>query len=142
MTERKVKPVKDEYPAPGELGPVSIERWHRYRERMMAEAGPGRRPEEWWLYDRQMPPPDGPGREHIRLYELGELSEAELALFMPEWRARWEQANEPGFSYCLGQLPGTTSANLVYGAEARRRFFLWAGIPPAIRKTWAAERRR
>jgi hypothetical protein len=37
---------------------------------------------------------------------------------MPRWWKDYEKANEPGFGYCTGQLPGTYSAHWVYGAEA------------------------
>jgi hypothetical protein len=68
------------------------------------------------------------------------LSEAELAQLMPRWREDYEKANEPRFGYCTGQLPGTYSAHWVYGAEARHRFFRWAGIPREIVKRFDAER--
>src|SRR5215218_1633820 len=40
----------DDYPAPGEPRPVSVERWQRHRETLLANAPVGRRPEEWWAY--------------------------------------------------------------------------------------------
>jgi hypothetical protein len=37
---------------------------------------------------------------------MGELSAAELAKLMPRWREEYERANDPAFSYCVGQVAG------------------------------------
>jgi hypothetical protein len=45
---------------------------------------PGRRPHEWWLYERVRKCPDN---QAAALYRMGELSGAELAELMKCWRA-------------------------------------------------------
>jgi hypothetical protein len=133
MSERKRKPQRDDYPRPWEERPVSIERWHRHRALMMERSHPGRRPPEWWLYEMGLERPDGNQVE--RLYQMGELSEAELARLMPGWRAYYEHAQEvDSFD--------TDDAGVLEGAAARRAFCRWAGIPRAIVKQWDVERKR
>ena len=83
------------------------------------------------------------GTETERLYDRGELSEAELAELMPGWRERYEQAQKPGFSYCIGHKnPGDTFASWIEGLAAQKALYRWAGIPVAIIRRWDAERRR
>ena len=139
MSERRIKAPKDDLPRPWERGPISIERWLRHRETMMQLAYPGSRPHEWWQYQKQMPRPE---QETERLYDRGELSEAELAELMPGWRERYEQAQKPGFSYCIGHKnPGDTFASWIEGLAAQKALYRWAGIPVAIIRRWDAERR-
>ncbi len=102
----------------------------------------GSRPEEWWAYEKQMDRPANLGCERIALFEMGELSEAELAELMLEWRQCYERAQAPGFSYCIGSRPGETFARWLMGAAARRAEYRWAGIPRAILKKWDARRAR
>ena len=135
MTERRIKARKDDYPKPWEAHPISRDRWRRHRDRMMEETRAGSRPDEWWEYERKMDPPRSLGEEHVALFEMGELSEEELAELMVHWRERYEKANEPGFSYCTGN-------GWLTGEEAQRRMYCWAGIPPAIVKQWDAARAR
>jgi hypothetical protein len=80
--------------------PVSLERWERHRDLMMASTAAGRRPDEWWLYERQMERPRD--READVLYQMGELDDAELAELIPRWRDHFDRANEPDFLYCTG----------------------------------------
>ena len=117
-----------------ETEPVSIDRWRKHRGRMMANAHAGHRPQEWWLYERQMVRPYED--EAATLYEMGELSEAELAELLLRWREWYEQANEPGFSYCAG------NGHWLEGAAARRAQYKWAGIPRTFLQQWNAERKR
>jgi hypothetical protein len=65
---------------------------------------------------------------------MGELTDAEVAEVMPQWRDRYEQAIEPGFSYLAS---GGVRLN---GLEAKQAFYRWAGIPPAIVREWDAKR--
>lgn len=133
MSERRIKPTKDDYPPPWEDRPVSIERWRKHRGVMLQWAYPGSRPREWWLYEKQMPRPD---QEAAALLEMGELSAAELAELMPVWRERYERSWEPGFVYNAG------ARGWLEGAPARKAWYRLFGIPPAIVRQWNAERRR
>jgi hypothetical protein len=120
--------------------PVSLECWQKHRARFMRDEPDGHRPDEWWLYEKQMQPP---AQETVALYEMGELGEAELGRLTALWRERYEQAQRPGFRHCIGQAnPGDTFASWVEGAEARRQHYRWAQIPPALLKQWDAERKR
>jgi hypothetical protein len=121
-------------PKPWEARPVSEERWHRHRDRMMAAVGAGVRPTEWWAYETEATRPTDRGDETIALYEMGEFGEAEVAELMPQWRERYEQAIEPGFSYLARDSVRLT------GLEAKQAFYRWAGIPPAIVRQFDAER--
>jgi hypothetical protein len=53
VTARRLKAPKDDFPQPWEIGPISEERWNKHRDRMLAFAGPRRRPSEWWIYEKQ-----------------------------------------------------------------------------------------
>ena len=129
---RKTKPLKDDFPAPWEDRPISRERWRRHRETMMRNQYPGSRPEEWWLYERQMPEPP---HQAATLYAMGELHGAELDQVMRDWRQAYEHALGPGFSYNTGE-------RWLGGAAARRAHYRWAGIPPDLVRKWDVERRR
>jgi hypothetical protein len=102
--KRRFRKARDDYPMPWEERPVSVERWQRHRERLMANSHPGTRPPEGWAYESPVPRPcvfDGP-RECRVLYEIGELSEEEIEALMPEWRRHYEHSCEPHFAYCQG----------------------------------------
>jgi hypothetical protein len=131
---RKTKPPRDDYPTPWEDRPISIQRWRRHRELMLRNEYPGRRPEEWWLYEREMQPPSRQD-EAATLYAMGELTGSELNQVVGEWRQHYEHALGPRFSY-------NTGATWLQGASARRAHYRWAGIPPALVRQWDAERRR
>ena len=136
VTVRKRKTPRDDYPRPWERGPISIERWQRNRELMLERSHAGHRPEEWWLYERQMAEPNN---QEEALYDMGELSEAELTELMPMWRDRYEQGLRSGFSY---RIEGAGIVSWLEGEEARRAFYGWACIPRAIVKQWDDERQR
>src|SRR4028118_1378804 len=119
--KRRQPKARDDYPRPWEERPVSLERWQRHRERMMAHTRPGRRPEEWWEYEAPIPWP-GYDDETLVLYKAGLLRDegiAELRAFGRQWD---DHAQRPGFSYCKG--PG----QWLEGAEARRAQYRWAQI--------------
>ena len=111
----------DDYPPPWELGPISVERWQKHRDRMIENAKPGRRPQEWWLYDQDMDVPER-GHEAEILLEMGELTESELEGLMHWWRMDYDHACEVGLSSAAGR-------------HALR------GIPRTIRAQLKAERR-
>jgi hypothetical protein len=129
---RKPKPPKDDYPTPWDDRPISLERWRRHRETMMRDQYPGSRPEEWWLYERQMPEPP---YQAATLYAMGELAGAELEQVMRDWRQAYEHALGPGFSCNTGD-------GWLRRAAARRTHHRWAGIPRELVKQWDVERRR
>ena len=130
---RKTKPLKDDFPAPWEDSPISLERWRRHRETMMRNQYPGSRPEEWWLYERQT---QQPSHQAAALYAMGELAGAELDQVMGEWRQTYEHALRSGFSYNNG------AGGWREGGAARRAYYRWAGIPPDVVRKWDIERRR
>jgi len=72
----------------------------------------------------------------LQLYDMGELSDEELAELMPWWRRQYERAQQPDFHYCLGVN------NWLKGAAARKALYKWAGIPRDIIRKWNAERAR
>jgi hypothetical protein len=143
MTERRAKPRKDDLPGPGDDRPISLERWRRHREQLMEwEGRSGRRPPEWWLYERKLQPPEA-GKETELLLAMGELSAAELIRLEPDWRVEYDRAQAPGFAFCIGHAqPHETFATWLDGDEAKRAHYAWAGIPKLLLKTWNAERRR
>ena len=89
----------------------------------MAEDWPGRRPEEWWIFERGGR--DKP-REHeaATLYAMGELHDTELAEVTAQWRQYYDKAD-----------------NYIDAAQ-RRAWLKWAGIPPEFVKKWDAKRKR
>jgi hypothetical protein len=99
---------------------------------MMRNQYPGSRPEEWWLYERQLPEPP---HQAAALYAMGELAGRELDQVMRDWRQAYEHALGPGFSYNSG-------GGWLEGAAARRAHYRWAGIPPDLARKWDVERRR
>jgi hypothetical protein len=138
MTLRRRKAPKDDYPRPWEDRPISRERWLRHRGTLMAhEASPGHRPEEWWIYEKNLDPPECSGQAGM-LMRMGELAEQELDILMRKWREVYNKANEPHFSYCIGSKPGTTYAHWLEGEAARLAYYEWAGIPDEALKQFEA----
>jgi hypothetical protein len=78
---------------------------------------------EWWAYETEATRPTDSGDETIALYEMGELSEAEVAELMLQWRERYEQARAPNFSYCTGDT-------WLKGDEAKQRLYDGRGYRP------------
>lgn len=122
-----------DYPKPWEERPVTEERWLRHRERMLATGHPGRRPPEWWRYHKKLPQPRDLGDEEIALFEMGELSEAEIAALMPGWRREFRRSMGKDFFYTDG--PG----RFLEGEQARKLHWRWAGIPAAVLERLAKE---
>jgi len=140
MTERRVKARKDDLPGPWETRPISRERWLRHRETLMKWENAGSRPPEWWLYERNLQPPDE--REAELLMAMGELSATELGELVPDWRVEYEKTLRPNFAYCIGHAKvGDTYASWLEGEEARQAHLEWAGIPKLLLKQWEKERR-
>jgi hypothetical protein len=91
MSSRRRKPIKDDYPPPWESRPISKERWQRHRTTLMERAFEGHRPEEWWLYERNM---DQPDNQAATLYAMGELQGIELEKVLSNWRMHYEAGNK------------------------------------------------
>jgi len=90
-----------------------------------------------------LPRPRDPDDEMPLLYELGLLTHDELTVLKREWREAFDRAQDPEFSFCIGNArPQDTFATFVDGARGRRLFYRWAGIPTELIKQWARERRR
>jgi hypothetical protein len=135
MTERRAKARKDDLPFPGEDWPITRERWCRHRETLMTWARIGTRHPGWWVYERNLQPPEDHNHETELLMAMGELSAAELSELVSAWREDYDRAQEPGFAYCTGH-------HWLEGVEAKRAHYAWAGIPKLLLKQWEAERRR
>ena len=90
------KPEEEDLPSPKpwERGPISEARWLKHRDTMLQQAYPGLRPQEWWLYERNMQQPDQPS---VWLYDHGELSGTELEVLLPHWRGKYEHSWQPNF---------------------------------------------
>ena len=122
--------------------PISEARWRKHRATMLAECGPGRRPVEWWAYESPRKPPRKSSRKVNMLFEIGELSEAELAELMPEWREQFGKAQAPDFAWCIGCWPGINDAHWLTGNEAREAYLEWTGMPDKIISRFTKQRHR
>jgi hypothetical protein len=126
---RKTKPPIDDRPVPWEDRPVTRERWLRHREWLMADFGAGRRPEEWWLYEKGRARPKN---ETQGLYAMGELRGGELAQCMKWWRTAYEDANEV---FTVG------SYGTIRKTPAERQAYLdFHNVPRELVAQWDAER--
>src|SRR5262249_57849401 len=76
--------------------------------------------------------------------EAGLLAPEEVATLEASWRKRFDHTNEPDWvGHCIGHAkPGDTFATWLHGAEGRRAYYRWAGIPKALVKRWTKERKR
>jgi hypothetical protein len=98
-------------------------------------ASNGRRPLAWWEFESPIPWP-GYERQQSALFEAGLLTEVEAAGLTTWWRAQFERAQQPDFSYCLGPM------RWVKGSRARREQYAWADIPPSLVRKWSTEHKR
>ena len=117
--KRKLKAARDDYP-PWEKGPISRERWRRHRALMMERSPSGRRPEEWWLYERDREEPEN---QTSVLYGMGEIKGGELDQLMHWWRDYYDRASN-------------------YSAAERRAYLRDMDIPPEIIAKWDAEQKK
>jgi|SoiMethySBSTD1v2_1073268.scaffolds.fasta_scaffold636847_2 hypothetical protein len=67
------------------------------------------------------------------LYEMGELTKAELDQLIQEWRHEFDRANKPNF------FSVAWPCKILEGEEARCRHCKWAGIPDEILKQFESE---
>jgi len=126
---RKLNPPTDDYPAPWEARPVSLERWQKHRDRMMAACAIGRRPIEWWKYEMRRPPPDN---ETQVLYAMGVLRADELHKLTKWWKMAYDEANEVisvGSFETMRKTP-----------EQRQAYLDRHGVPREVVLRWDAER--
>jgi hypothetical protein len=118
------------------------EAWNQHRAQILSYYRGGRRPWAWWAFESATPFP-GHDRERGVLFEAGLLGEEERAELVAHWRARFVQAQQPGFMFCVGfAKPSDTTATWLKGAAARRAHYRWAGIPRSLLKEWRTQRRR
>jgi hypothetical protein len=134
---------------PWEDRPVSKERWQYWSAHLLLQGGPGRRPEEWWVYEKQMKPPCACSDEHetALLFEMGELGPEEIAELEPQWREHYAQAakaakhgylSSGGSGYVDGKW--VDHSERLTGEAARQAYLRWAGIPRRYVAEWDAER--
>jgi hypothetical protein len=117
------RPTVDDFPKPWEARPVSLQRWRKHRAQLMEWSAPGRRPPEWWCYEKGFDEPPSPDEEAALLYELGELSAREFEQLEIQWRDDFEQAQE-------------------LEPEQREERYRWAGIPKAVIRRLTAKARK
>jgi hypothetical protein len=110
------------------------EAWQQARPLFMGRPC-GQRPDAWWCYESPIPRPEDRDYERAALYEAQLLSPAEVKQALEWWRDCFEQAQEPGFSYCTGDAWLT-------GQEAQQAQYRWAGIPRGLLRQWQTQRRR
>src|SRR5262249_4436261 len=94
----------------------------------------GRRPMGWWQYESPIPWP-GYFRQQSALYDAGLLADEEKIALEHRWRAEFERAHGPDFSYTAA--PG----EILHGAAARKAHLDWADVPHSLRRQWQAARR-
>jgi hypothetical protein len=115
--ERKRPPPEIKMPAPWDEGPATRDQWEKYKDRMMFGYNRGSRPEEWWLYEKNMEQPENQSRV---LYEMGELKGGELAHVLATWRDHYDRANE---------MEAISGRN-------RTRYWRWNEILPSLIEEW------
>lgn len=125
---RKTKAPIDDRPVPWEERPISRERWERHRDWMMAAAGPGQRPQEWWRYEKGC---RQPAKQTQALYTMGELRADELARLMTWWRDAYEEANEVITVGSYGPSRKTP--------EERQKYLDDHSVPRELVQQWDAE---
>jgi hypothetical protein len=108
--------------------------WLLHRDELLT-SNPGRRPAAWWRLEAPvgLEKPRDSGDETILLFERGLLTKDEIAKLMAQWRAFYEEAQQPDFEHNTGD-------GWLKGDEARREHYQWAGIPRAIVAQFDAER--
>jgi hypothetical protein len=113
--KRKRLAAKDDYPRPWEDGPISLERWRRHRAKMLARAMEGQRPDEWWIHERGIEPPEN---QTSVLYDAGELSAREINFLMAFWRRDY-------------------AITMAFATESEQRAHIRTmGIPIALVRQW------
>jgi hypothetical protein len=95
----------------------------------------GRRPQAFWEFDSPVPFP-GRDLEQSTLWRLGVFSADEKARVEARWRADFQRAQDPNFSYCLGP------AEFLIGDLARKAHYKWCDIPFELVQKWSAELRQ
>jgi hypothetical protein len=116
--------------------------WFDHRDQLLQHCRWGKRPAGWWDYECPIRRPRNHDYEEAALFEAGLLTETEVAELTKLWRERFEQAQRPGFSYCIGHAkPGDTFATWLEGEAAKKAHYRWSGIPKALLARWVKERK-
>jgi hypothetical protein len=89
---------------------------------MVDWAFPGKRPPEWWVYEKGLEPPRNHQADILR--QMGELDEAELEAVTGWWRLHYDHAVE----------------NFDDDARGRREYLNWAQVPRDLIRKWDGER--
>jgi hypothetical protein len=119
------------------------EAWMRHRAYLLRRCRHGWRPAAWWDFEAPFKRPRDHEYEKAVLWEAGLLSDEERAELEQAWREYFEQAQQPGFQYCIGHAtPGDTFATWIKGRAARHAQYRWAGIPRELLRRWTEERQR
>ena len=126
---RKTKAPIDDSPVPWEDRPISRERWQKHCYLLMSSAGAGRRPEEWWLYEKGRKQPKNQTQV---LYTMGELRGGELAKLMEWWRDAYKDAYEVFTVGHFGTIRKTP--------EERQAYLDFHNVPRELVAQWDAER--
>jgi hypothetical protein len=112
-----------------------VDAWQRARERLMASANPGRRPQAFYEFefDGPRPPYD---TERSALWRKDLLRADERAALEDEWRQEFQRAQASDFTLNDG------SAELLKGDCARAAHYEHHDIPRELVKRWTAAARR
>jgi hypothetical protein len=103
--------------------------WHRHGEDALANSPSGKRPPLWWRYESPEPR-DRDRAECLQLFDMGQLSAAEVEDLLPFWERHYRRAVQPDHSHCLG--PG----EFLEGRKAREATLAWAGVPQEFIDKW------
>ncbi len=112
---------------------LSAKGWAIHRETMMAEASPGTRPYEWWLYEQHMEPPQD---DTWFLRRNGHLSDAEKSHVESWWRATYNRGVESETSHL--RFPRIMGKN----RDKRENSYGWKDILPELIERWDADHER
>jgi hypothetical protein len=125
LMEHKGTVERTDLPKPWEDEPITRAAWEANRQILMnAAVGHGFRPDGWWLYERNMTPPEPKLRQARILYEMGEFKGGELAKMIGWFRDYYDVA---------------INAAHHWGIPDRTRYWRWEDIPPALIEQWDRE---
>jgi hypothetical protein len=119
--DRIAPPENVDLPKPWERTQITRAQWEANRDYLM-RFDLGSRHDGWWLYERNMDPPNPPYRQARILYEMGELKGGELEQVLEWFRGDYAAAH---------QIDGD-----------RIRYWKWKDIPPSLIAKWDARKRR
>jgi hypothetical protein len=97
--------------------------WRMHHDEIMGYRRPvGWRPWAWWVFERdEEPPPHEPGAEEIRLAELGELTNEELAAIAERANVARTRVNTPAEHRGPNYFPDRRAIELYERVSAIRK---------------------